>query len=63
MWPMQESNHLMTLQLRHDLQGVLAADARTPVPLQRCVVSAVSRRFGIRPSRMNPDICTICDDV
>jgi hypothetical protein len=33
---------------------------RVPVPL-RGVVSAPFRAFGIRPSRMNPNICTICE--
>jgi adenylate cyclase len=31
-----------------------------PVPL-RGVLSAPFRMFGIRPSRMNPNICTICE--
>jgi class 3 adenylate cyclase len=31
-----------------------------PVPL-RGVVSAPFRACGIRPSRMNPNICTICE--
>src|SRR6266576_2491002 len=31
-----------------------------PVPL-RGVISAPFRAFGIRPSRMNPNTCTICE--
>jgi adenylate cyclase len=33
---------------------------RVPVPL-RGVLSGPFRAFGIRPSRMNPDTCTICE--
>src|SRR5512147_563259 len=33
---------------------------RVPVPL-RGVLSAPFRLFGIRPSRMNPNTCTICE--
>ena len=33
-----------------------------PVPL-RCVVSAPFRACGMRPSRMNPNICTICETM
>lgn len=33
---------------------------RVPVPLRE-VVSAPFRAFGIRPSRMNPNTCTICE--
>jgi class 3 adenylate cyclase len=33
---------------------------RLPVPL-RGIVSAPFRAFGIRPSRMNPNTCTICE--
>ena len=33
-----------------------------PVPL-RGVVSAPFRACGIRPSRMNPNICTICEKM
>jgi adenylate cyclase len=35
---------------------------RMPVPL-RGVVSAPFRAFGIRPSRMNPNTCTICEKM
>src|SRR6478609_2718394 len=31
-----------------------------PVPL-RGVISAPFRAFGVRPSRMNPNVCTICE--
>ena len=31
-----------------------------PVPL-RGVISAPFRAFGVRPSRMNPNTCTICE--
>src|SRR5438034_5292197 len=31
-----------------------------PVPI-RGVISAPFRAFGIRPSRMNPNTCTICE--
>ena len=31
-----------------------------PVPL-RGVLSVPFRAFGIRPSRMNPNVCTICE--
>lgn len=33
---------------------------RVPVPL-RGIASAPFRAFGIRPSRMNPNTCTICE--
>ena len=33
---------------------------RVPVPL-RGVLSVPFRAFGIRPSRMNPNTCTICE--
>jgi len=33
---------------------------RLPVPL-RGLASAPFRAFGIRPSRMNPNTCTICE--
>lgn len=33
---------------------------RVPVPL-RGILSAPFRAFGIRPSRMNPNTCTICE--
>src|SRR5262245_11999138 len=33
---------------------------RLPVPL-RGVASVPFRVFGIRPSRMNPNVCTICE--
>ena len=33
---------------------------RVPVPL-RGVLSVPSRAFGIRPSRMNPNTCTVCE--
>jgi class 3 adenylate cyclase len=35
---------------------------RLPVPL-RGVASAPFRAFGIRPSRMNPNTCTICETM
>jgi adenylate cyclase len=37
-----------------DLQGVLAADASA-------CAAARFRAFGIRPSKMNPNTCTICE--
>ena len=33
-----------------------------PIPL-RGVASAPFRAFGIRPSRMNPNTCTICEKM
>ena len=33
---------------------------RAPIPL-RGVLSVPFRAFGIRPSRMNPNVCTICE--
>ena len=35
---------------------------RMPVPL-RGVASAPFRAFGIRPSRMNPNLCTVCESM
>jgi adenylate cyclase len=33
---------------------------KVPIPLRR-PLSAPFRAFGIRPSRMNPNLCTICE--
>jgi hypothetical protein len=46
--------------VRGDLQRLLATDAYAN-PFARRVVRVPFRAFGIRPSRMNPNICTICE--
>ena len=54
-----ESNHLMTLQAATICKGCWQ-QMHMPIPL-RGVLSVPFRAFGIRPSRMNPNICTICE--
>ena len=42
-----------------NLQGLLAADASSGAASRD--LSAPFRMFGVRPSRMNPNTCTICE--
>ena len=55
----REGNHLMTLQAATICKGCWQ-QMHMPIPL-RGVLSVPFRAFGIRPSRMNPNICTICE--
>ena len=49
----------MTLQAATICKGCWQ-QMHVPIPL-RGLLSVPFRAFGIRPSRMNPNICTICE--